>query len=337
MLGEVDVPTFCYTGFIQPLSGFIKQDKMDISGLMPTLMKMYVAKGELYGLPKDYAPFAVYYNKTLLDATGLQYPKAGWTWNDSVLMAKKLTKFDGTGKITQTGFGFGVGFAESHVFASSFDANFMANDKEQFKGYLDSDATLTAMQFMVDLRNKEHVIQNGGDFGGRKVALSLQGPWSMAAYSKLKNFSFGIVPPPVGKRQGGCLYSAAWCMSTATKNKSESWKLVKFLGGPEGNKIMGKNLWAVPSWNQTIKEMGIEKDPNLSQLLLATQNAETIAPLEHPFYHKVMAKYVYPVLSGDMWNGKKTATAALVPLVANCDKEYQRYMKTQPKIARRTK
>jgi len=37
---------------------------------------------KLYGIPKDYVSHAVIYNKTLLDAAGVETPKAGWLWAD---------------------------------------------------------------------------------------------------------------------------------------------------------------------------------------------------------------------------------------------------------------
>jgi multiple sugar transport system substrate-binding protein len=331
LFNEAFSGTFLYTGFLQSLGGFIKQDKMDLSGLIKSLQKIYTYKGDIYSLPKDFAPYAVYYNKTLLDQAGVQYPKSNWSWDDLAAMGKKLTKFNASGNMTLAGLNFWPGKEEIHVFLSTMNTSFMAPDDEKFAGFLDSPQTVKAIQFMADLKLKEH-IAGGADFAGGKAAMSLQGPWDMAGWVKKKNFSYGIVPPPVGKQKGGCIASAAWSISTASKKKQQAWELVKFLGGPEGNRIMGQSMWAVPSWRQTIKELGIEKDPNLSQLLEASEEAISGSPIQHPFYDSVVPKYIYPTIQNNVWVGKKTAAQAISEVVGTCDKEYQRLLKTVKRL-----
>ena len=55
------------------------------------LVDLYTFDGQLYGAPKDFDTIAVWYNKTLFDAAGVAYPKAGWTWDDMKATAAKLT------------------------------------------------------------------------------------------------------------------------------------------------------------------------------------------------------------------------------------------------------
>jgi len=95
---------------------------------------------------------------------------------------------------------------------------------------------------------------------------------------------------------------------------------------------MGQSMWAVPSWRQTIKELGIEKDPNLSQLLEASEEAISGSPIQHPFYDSVVPKYIYPTIQNNVWVGKKTAAQAISEVVGTCDKEYQRLLKTVKRL-----
>ncbi len=50
--------------------------------------------GKLYYLPYEQSIHAVYYNKKIFDDAGVPYPKAPWTWDDYVAIAKKLTNRD---------------------------------------------------------------------------------------------------------------------------------------------------------------------------------------------------------------------------------------------------
>ena len=42
-------------------------------------------------MPKDFDTVALWYNKELFDAAGVEYPSAGWTWDDLKAAAAKLT------------------------------------------------------------------------------------------------------------------------------------------------------------------------------------------------------------------------------------------------------
>ena len=45
----------------------------------------------------------IFFNKDAFDAAGLDYPEAGWTWDDALAMAQELTIRDGD-EVTQWGF-----------------------------------------------------------------------------------------------------------------------------------------------------------------------------------------------------------------------------------------
>ncbi|MDF2725651.1 MAG: family 1 extracellular solute-binding protein [Paenibacillus sp.] len=50
--------------------------------------------GKLYGLPYNRQFNALYYNKDIFDKFGVAYPKDGMTWDDSIELAKRLTRQD---------------------------------------------------------------------------------------------------------------------------------------------------------------------------------------------------------------------------------------------------
>ena len=55
------------------------------------LVDLYSLDGEVYGAPKDFDTIALWYNTELFDAAGVDYPTAGWTWDDLKAAAAKLT------------------------------------------------------------------------------------------------------------------------------------------------------------------------------------------------------------------------------------------------------
>ncbi|GAA3406810.1 ABC transporter substrate-binding protein [Paenibacillus hodogayensis] len=52
-------------------------------------------QGELYGLPYNMQFNALYYNKDLFDKFGVPYPQDGMTWDDTLALAKRLSRNEG--------------------------------------------------------------------------------------------------------------------------------------------------------------------------------------------------------------------------------------------------
>ncbi|TNJ60657.1 extracellular solute-binding protein [Paenibacillus hemerocallicola] len=52
-------------------------------------------KGELYGLPYNMQFNALYYNKDIFDKFGVPYPQDGMTWDETLQLAKRLTRTEG--------------------------------------------------------------------------------------------------------------------------------------------------------------------------------------------------------------------------------------------------
>ena len=72
----------------------MKDSNFDTSIYLPGLLDPGKVDGKQYLLPKDYSPLAVYYNKKLFDAATVPYPEDGWTWDDLLATAQKLTVKD---------------------------------------------------------------------------------------------------------------------------------------------------------------------------------------------------------------------------------------------------
>lgn len=79
-------------GDITPLLKMYGVDLSRFDG--PMLAGASSETGEVYGLP-FFAHFsALYYNKNIFDKFGVAYPKDGMTWEDTVELAKKVSRLD---------------------------------------------------------------------------------------------------------------------------------------------------------------------------------------------------------------------------------------------------
>ncbi|TNJ67761.1 extracellular solute-binding protein [Paenibacillus hemerocallicola] len=98
---------FTHTGMIVPLQAngilydlnpLVKQHKVDLNRFdKPYLDDVYMTstKGELFALPLYSKYHALYYNKSLFDKFGAPYPKDGMTMNETVELAKRVSRVEG--------------------------------------------------------------------------------------------------------------------------------------------------------------------------------------------------------------------------------------------------
>jgi multiple sugar transport system substrate-binding protein len=84
-MNSLNVRMYAKGGIIAPL------DESKVAGLPPSVVDGYRYDGKLYGLPHNVSIPALWYDKKIFDAAGVDYPTADWTWDDVKAAAKKLT------------------------------------------------------------------------------------------------------------------------------------------------------------------------------------------------------------------------------------------------------
>lgn len=187
-----DLQQIADTGALAPLTDF----GVDLTGLYPNLVQAGTYKNKVYGIAPGINGMALFYNKDMFTAAGLQPPT---TWAEITSAAKALTK--------------------SGVYGMAFSAPATEEGSWQFEPWLwgaggdlsklDSAQAVKALQFWTDLvksgsASKSVVQWTQGDvndqFVAGKAAMQQNGVWNLSALEKSK-INFGIVPIP--KPDGG--------------------------------------------------------------------------------------------------------------------------------------
>ncbi|GAA3412059.1 hypothetical protein GCM10020370_62650 [Paenibacillus hodogayensis] len=80
------------------MSDLIRKQNVDIGHLEPTAIESMrqMFGGKLYGLPVKMNSLLLYYNKTLFDTFGVPYPKDGMSWAETLDLANRMTRLDGS-------------------------------------------------------------------------------------------------------------------------------------------------------------------------------------------------------------------------------------------------
>lgn len=95
-------------GVLNDMTPLIKKHNFDLSRFRDVYIKAITVltdKGEMIGIPY-YTQFnALYYNKDIFDKFGIPYPKDGLTWDETIDLAKKLTRMENGEQIQGLNYG----------------------------------------------------------------------------------------------------------------------------------------------------------------------------------------------------------------------------------------
>jgi len=221
-----------------PLDDLVKKNNLDLSAFDSSMIKGLSADNNLYALPYDVGPVMMFYNKDMFDAAGVPVPKAGWTADEFVAAAKKLTA-NGKHAIAPNTADL---FVESQVLAYNGgrvlkeDSTMDASDPTFAKG----------LQWVSDLTSKEKVSPElpGGDtafsaneFMAGNTAMSIDGPWSLLDVKAKAKFKVGVTTLPAGPG-GGKTFSAGsgWGISKQCATPDKAFAALKEM---TGDKVLG--------------------------------------------------------------------------------------------------
>lgn len=238
-------------GVLLGLNDLIEQEQFDTSVYPESLLTPLRYEGELYALPQEVSPFVIYYNKEMFEAANVPLPTDDWTIDEFYAAAEALT--DPAEKVY--GYRHPGAWADQVLgWLSRAGVDFDISGKE-VKG-LDTPEALNALTFLYDLVVKDELSPNpaaltamgkGADamFRNQKVAMESAGLWMLPTYKENPlPFEWDVVRMPMDKNQNTKAGILNWGISKSTKNPEAAWDLLKFLCGPEGNRIVAFGIFS---------------------------------------------------------------------------------------------
>ena len=209
----VDMFTLLDDDLILPYDSFVKTDadKAWINGFYPAFMKNSEVGGKVYGIPFQRSTPVLYWNKAAFAKAGLDPDTPPATWAQMAEMAKKLTRRDADGNVTQWGLRIPTSGFPYWLFQGLVAENGgkLAN-AEGTKTYFDSPEVVQALQFLVDLSRKDKVMEPGivgwgatpkAFFEGR-AAMMWTTTGNLTNVRKNAPFKFGVAMLPSRKTRG---------------------------------------------------------------------------------------------------------------------------------------
>ena len=234
----VAVPQFQKQGGLVPLDSF-PDGAQYIKDRTGDLADQYKSgDGKMYQLPWKSNPVVLFYNKDLFKKAGLdaENPKLG-TQAEFLDTARTLVKSGAAANAVwpspasdffQSWFDFYPFYAANSGGAPLVKDGKATFDSEQGK----QAATMFETLYEENLASKE--VYQGDSFAEGKAAMSLAGPWAIAAYKDKVNW--GAVPVPAAQAQAeGSTFSDAKnvAMYSACENQGTAWEVMKFATSKE--------------------------------------------------------------------------------------------------------
>jgi multiple sugar transport system substrate-binding protein len=218
---------------------FIEADPdFDLSNYFENTLELMRRGERIYGVPLDFTPMVMYYNKKLFDQAGVPYPQSGWTWDEFLATARKLTiRSQDADTPAQFGFAFENIMPFWVLWLWNAGGDVLDPSGKRASGYLDSPETIAAVQFLVDLMHKHHVASTlqeakvlGVDpFRSGLAAMDLKGHWKMIDYGA-DGMDVGVVGLPTRlPRRETVVYVSGLSVTARAKHPKLAWEYVKFM------------------------------------------------------------------------------------------------------------
>ena len=201
--------------------------------------------GQIYAMPIGIDGLALFYNKELLSQEGVSQPPSDW--DGIVEVAKRLTKRDNAGRITQAGLAVGT---ENNISHSADILSFLLLQNnidvinEQNGGLvvdLSSQQARSALTFYKNFTQRHEVwspdlpLDLDMFFRGN-LAMFFAPSWRVFdIIEAAPHIEFDVVPPPRLEANEPVYYAMYWgeAVSISSPHQEEAWKFIKFLAEQE--------------------------------------------------------------------------------------------------------
>jgi sn-glycerol 3-phosphate transport system substrate-binding protein len=213
ILLSTDMFTLIDEDAIVPFDEMIRtdEDRAWLKGFYPGFMENSQTGGKTWGIPFQRSTIVLYWNKEMFKEAGLDPNRPPQNWQEQLDYARKLTKRDASGNVTQWGIQIpssGFPYWLFQALAIQNGVNLMNAAGTQT--FYDRPEVIQALGYWVDLARKHKVHPEGivewgttpRDFFEKKVAMMWTTTGNLTNVKNNAKFDFGVAMLPAGKQRG---------------------------------------------------------------------------------------------------------------------------------------
>ena len=236
------LPIYANAGVLEDLGKYSKE--FEFEKYYQKSLKTLNWEGKIYAIPRDVSNLVIFYNKDLFDSKKISYPHAGWSFEEYLSKAQKLTQRPDI---------FGISFDEEPLFYLPYLTSEGFDDIPYYEKVKDN----RGLKLYADLRNKYHVAPTKDEIASAtsaqlflqgRMGMLLSGRWLVPKFRQEAKFDWDVVEFP--QMTAGSIVpmdSSGWAISKKSKNKTQAIKLVKYLSSEKSSKRFAKSGLIVPA------------------------------------------------------------------------------------------
>ncbi|HHT28167.1 MAG TPA: sugar ABC transporter substrate-binding protein [Firmicutes bacterium] len=279
------VPEYASSGLLLDFTTISNNDDEFVSrkrDYQQFLLDGYTYQGRFYGMAWAFNPMCLYYNKNILDASGVPYPDKALSWDAFLDLAKKLTRKNGD-TVTQWGFTWNWRWIE-YIYQNGGGIIDATGNKSLFN----SPNTVQALQFIHDMLYQYEVAPspllglNGNTlFQEGDAAMHHDGGWKLRSYNDgAMRYDWGIGRLPKQVTEATLAFFDGHVAYAGTKYPNEAWNLVKYIAGPNGQEIVSKGNFLTVPVLRSIASKSIPVNQPVTEKLLARLAQTEVARIQ---------------------------------------------------------
>lgn len=205
--------------------------------------------GKYYGVPKATNTIALYYNKDMFKAKGLDPNKPPQTWDELLSDARKLT--DPAKNV------YGLAFSAK----ASEEGTFQFLPWAQMGGggydHINAPGAVKALELWKTILSEKLASPDSltrgqwdstGTFNSGNAAMAISGPWELDRMIKEAKFDWAVSLLPVpqeGAERSSAMGDFNWAIFSSTKHPAEAFKALEYFASQD--KDMFKNFGQLPA------------------------------------------------------------------------------------------
>lgn len=222
---------------IQPLpTEAFPPDRIDAE-FFPMVRAMKGEDGRYWALPTAVRSLALFYNERLFEEAGIEGPPQ--TLDQMVEAARKMTKRDSAGNITQVGITAGMTAQDHHWFREVLVRQFGGEPylDDYKKVNYNSEAGIKALEFYTGLASGDDPVTSFGfmdepqaAFKAGLAGMHIDGSFRIGSLADIRGLKWGVAELPAGPDGTRSNYSSYWVNAITTKAEGERYDAaVKFM------------------------------------------------------------------------------------------------------------
>jgi multiple sugar transport system substrate-binding protein len=242
--------SYASRGVLTPIDSYVEANPdIDLEDFFTAHLNSFRYEDQLWGLPRDGAPFAMFYNAQIYDDAGVERPTNELTWDEYLEQAKALTQRDASGRTTV--FGASRGQWIDWVWQAGGDVF----NEDGTQSLMDQPEAIEGLRFMGSLVTEHQVAPSEADLAdqnlqdtflaGRKA--NFMGARGALGAVCQQSFPFDAVLEPMGAVRVSRTNVGPTVIWSGSSKQDAAWELLKYIVSTEGQRLKISSGFAFPS------------------------------------------------------------------------------------------